>query len=1205
MAQITPLQKFPAILHSAAGLLAKWLNDALPELSPDDWWSSFVVKRLSTAQAQRIQDHGITSLKQLDLAALLRVLDSNWHLLSERRPLTMEHRNYTKEMFTIRNRWAHVHAGESWNEDDLFRDIDTLDRFLRIFGADEVIVQEVRTLKREIRAVESPPTVSTEVSPEASRVTTVERQGTITSQGDHGLKPGDVVCLKSDPSRRGVIIGSGTGDADPRYTVFLDNKPQEFYRSQLQPVVIEERTATFSLNELHCLLTSLQVQHPSSTVLHSLNAARIDFVPYQFRPALKIIRSDQPRLLIADGVGVGKTIEAGLILRELQARQEMESVLIICPKPLVAEQKWQREMRRFDERFEQLDGKALRNCIREADLDGEWPERQRKIIIPYSLFDGAMLHGKGAKGSGKTGLSQLDPPPRFDLVIVDEAHHIRNSNTFAYDAVRLFVENAEAVLFLTATPIQMDNQDLFVLLNLLRPDLVIDKNTFRGMAEPNPAINAALRESRAGGDDWCQKALKHLAQAESTSWGRKTLSVNPDFHRVQSCLRQGNLSREDRVRTIHQMESFNTFWHLISRTRRRDIGAFCIRRPETVSVEFTESQKLLHDSLIDFERTALSLLHGTKNIGFMLTTIRRQASSCIFGLAPLVHDILERRLSRLEEFEGLDAPADDTEDIDDSAVGRLRESAQAIFALSKSLPSEDPKLDTLREIVRAKQNEENNKLMVFSTFRHTLAYLEKRLAQENVRIGLIHGDIDDDARLELRDRFERPREEETAIDVMLFSEVGCEGLDYQFCNAMVNYDLPWNPMRVEQRIGRIDRRGQKSDVVTIYNLITPGTVDADVFERCLTRIGVFEANIGECEEILGAITKGIQRIAENLELSEEERRQKLEQLADNQVRALEHQRELEDREHELFGIQVPKSDQDEAIREAESSWLDSLAIQRLIRTYLEKRCGEGDYVRGDKPLKTLRLSKEARARVLEDFRALAVKRNEYSREWENWLKGENQHCSITFDSECAMEERKALFITPVHPLTLQAARHLSRNPDMVRCALRVSDDSVEPGVYPFAVYEWKFEGIRPELQLVSVCERTEVEEMLFEYLEQGIPDDSAPALPHDAEMTPILQQLESRQRQKWEARLDEHRQSTARHCDVRRASLKHSFDQKIATLEHQLNEATSSNIQKMREGQLARARTKKDRKLAEVEAEQQKADIHTRCVAVGVVRVEG
>lgn len=147
---------------------------------------------------------------------------------------------------------------------------------------------------------------------------------------------------------------------------------------------------------------------------------------------------------------------------------------------------------------------------------------------------------------------------------------------------------------------------------------------------------------------------------------------------------------------------------------------------------------------------------------------------------------------------------------------------------------------SLLEIINQKQTYENNKIILFSTFRHTLAYLRKKLLALGLRVDQIDGSVKDDKRLELRQHFELPKENPDAIDILLFTEVGSEGLDYQFCDMMINYDLPWNPMKIEQRIGRIDRRGQKSEVVNIYNVITADTVDADIYYRCLMRIGIFE-----------------------------------------------------------------------------------------------------------------------------------------------------------------------------------------------------------------------------------------------------------------------------------------------------------------------------------------------------------------------------
>src|SRR6266702_3206489 len=269
---------------------------------------------------------------------------------------------------------------------------------------------------------------------------------------------GQLVALRSDPIRVGVIINILPGTSENRYSVFIDNTPSTYYASQLQRHDLPSPSMAITpLPVFHAYMTALQLNHPSLTTLYSLNAARVNFVPYQFRPVLKFIHADRPRLLIADEVGVGKTIEAGLILRELQARKDVRSVLILCPKPLIAERKWQMEMKRFDEQFIHLDGPTLRHCMKETDLDGAWPEQYAKTILPFSLFNQELLSGNVSKKNkrGIIGLLELNPPPHFDLVIVDEAHHLRNTSTAIHQGVRYFCEQAEAVIFLSATPIQM------------------------------------------------------------------------------------------------------------------------------------------------------------------------------------------------------------------------------------------------------------------------------------------------------------------------------------------------------------------------------------------------------------------------------------------------------------------------------------------------------------------------------------------------------------------------------------------------------------------------------------------------------------------------------------------------------------------------------------------------------------------------------
>ena len=148
------------------------------------------------------------------------------------------------------------------------------------------------------------------------------------------------------------------------------------------------------------------------------------------------------------------------------------------------------------------------------------------------------------------GLLQLDPVPHFDLVIVDEAHNIRNSNTWAYQGVELFTRAADAVVFLTATPLQNSNNDLYTLLNLLRPDVVLDKDTFQTMAEPNVYINGLLRAVRNQEEGWQEAAKDEISHILETTWGRNVIQRNPNFARVFELVEKGIITREEKIEAI-------------------------------------------------------------------------------------------------------------------------------------------------------------------------------------------------------------------------------------------------------------------------------------------------------------------------------------------------------------------------------------------------------------------------------------------------------------------------------------------------------------------------------------------------------------------------------------------------------------------------------------------------------------------------------
>ncbi len=1186
------------LLSSFTEELRKLLNSWLPQLSTD-WWKRNVLDILTYQQQERVKQSHIVDLSGLDLAALLRVLDQNWFELSQRFNWPKEAKNWLKEAQTIRNRWAHAPSGEA-EPHDAYRDADTMDRLAKMLGIGYTAQTQIANYKQQQLARLSPqpapiPSLSPVVTPIVETPSApVAPQAAILPQAaivHDGFSPGDMVRLKSNREKEFPILAcqSNLGDGR-RYLVFENNKRVSYYESQLEliPGVPDERTP-IQLAEFHARLTSLLLSAPSAGNLYSLHSGRVRFVPYQYRPVLKLLRSDRPRLLIADDVGVGKTIEAGLIMKELQARSEIKSVLILCPKPLVAEGKWRNEMKRFGEEFTHLDGDTLRHCLHETDLDGEWPRQHSRTILPFSLIDDALLNGKPQKrGKKAKGLLDLDPPPRFDLVIVDEAHHIRNANTWLHQGVKFFCDHAEAVIFLTATPIQMGNQDLFTLLNVLRPDLVIDKASFEFMAEPNPHIHAAANHLRSAATDGQQNALAEL----KTAAGCFSFIETPDFQRVVDTLAEPEISPATRVALIREVERFSTFDSLINRTRRRDIGNFTTRKPETVSVLFTDAQRAFHDLLLATAARIYANNNGGQAVAFMLSTLRRQASSCLYALAPFIDQWLAGKLNELDLAEINDDEADEIEAL---PPGSMQAEIEQLRQAAKMLDPADPKLDAFLAIVRDKQTLPNNKLLVFTSFRHTLAYLKQKLIAAGVRVGVIHGGVADEDRRDIRQRFAQAKEQPDTLDVMLSTEVGSEGLDFQFCDGMVNYDLPWNPMRIEQRIGRIDRYGQKSEVVVINNLITHGTVDADIYERCLLRIGVFQQALGASEEILGQISKELHAISESFDLTPQQRQGRLQQLADNELREIQEQEALESRATELFGLSLPNDDD---LSTPTSGWLTPEALHSTVSLYLRDRSGkEQEVILGNHPLKTLRLDADARTRLLEDFQKQKTA-NQEARAWERWLKGNAPHLEITFDQDCASENPKAVLLHPAHPLLRQAATHLHpRQPVYVQCQVKTTE--LAAGIYPFALYQWHKQGVRTDCELMVVAESPEIEAKLFSLLRDALPAEDT-ELPAQT----VFDALEARHHQQWRDTLANYKETNQQLVDYRLNSLTASTQARMRQVNEQLSKATDEKIRTMKQAEHDRIKADYTRRKEKLEVAKEAADIHAEVVVFGVMVVE-
>lgn len=1181
----------PGMLNQTAKVLCRALETMLTELD-QNWWARCVLGKLSFQQKQQAEQRGLSRLGQLDLAALLRVLDQNWDELADSRQWPYEKRNFLKEMQTVRNRWMHA-PSTGFPDEDIYRDLDTMHRFLLFLCPGDDLTEKIAAAKRGIlvtpahlQPVPLPP------APDPAPVAPPPQSRT-------ALSPGSLVRLRADPAKSGAVTSVLNGDKETRYQVFLDGKVGTYYESQLiAGEVTGATTAVVPLAEFHARLTALQLLHPSISNLYSLHAARIEVIPYQFRPVLKFIRSDRPRLLIADSVGVGKTIEAGLILRELQARRDIRRVLIACPRPLVTEGKWLTEMKRFDERFEHLDGPRLRHCLSEMNLDGVWPERYEKVIVPFSQLTAELLDGKGKS----KGLRALDPPPRFDLVIVDEAHHIRHTDAQRHQVIRFLCDHAEAVLFLTATPIQTSERDLYVLLHTLCPDLIENETAYAAITEPNGAINQAAAIARKGEPGWSTQAREALQQAARTAWGKSVLQRDPRFQEVFDSLADAEQDRSARVQALGAIEELHTLSRFMTRTLRRDIGEFTQRKPETVAVPFSPEQQELHDAVIAAQAAVYAALHGDQAVNFLLTTIRRQAASCIHGLAPLLREILSRKLKALEWDEIEEDSGEATETA--RAVTRIKDLIAKVLAQAEKLPTDpatDPKFLALKKILDEKRALPNNRVMLFSSFRHTLFYLDSALRRADCRVGLVYGDVSDDVRMSLRARFEMDRGAPDALDVLLFSEVGCEGLDYQFCDCMVNYDLPWNPMRIDQRIGRIDRWGQRSEAVAIYNLIVPGTIDADIYTRCLLRIGIFEHALGANEEILGRITSEITSVGENLSLSPAERQARLDQLADNGIRLLKEQQDLEMRQTELFGLHVPHDRFRQDVEDASSYWLSATALERLVSLYLCSRAGkESAPLAGEGPKKLLRLSRDVRNLLLKDFKALSRRRTAIARDWEDWLKGAVPHLAVTFDSACAVKDRGITLLTPVHPLAIQAAQAITATGQEVPfTGISVKTAAFPPGDYPFAIYQWQYHGIRNDVEFVPVTAEPALTAEFLKLMPEASDFAAAPA----AVTKDVRTALERQQYQRWSDARAQHLDRTMRDVDFRRGSLETTHKSRLAVLDGQLAGATDERIRVMRGAEKANAHADYDRRRAEIEEAAAKADIITQHVGFGIIRV--
>jgi superfamily II DNA or RNA helicase len=569
-------------------------------------------------------------------------------------------------------------------------------------------------------------------------------------------------------------------------------------------------------------LSYTKLRYPLSDMLYSFAASKTLFRPYQFVPVLKLLNSPSGRLLIADEVGLGKTIEAGLIWTELEQRERLRRVLVLAPAALV--QKWRAEMRRrFDRPIEVADLARVRAFTDEVSRGRD--EEFHAVMSIQALRRANDVLEK---------LQEVNP--QFDLVIVDEAHSMRNRGTSTNELGRLLSDWADTLVFLSATPLNLGREDLFNLMNILDAEQFDDEATFRSQLEPNKVLNGVLRDLARAQQDDPRKLLARLDEIRDMTLGRAVVD-RPDYEALRQLLdRPEPLTARDRARAKRLINELNTLRSVFTRTRKVDVpDAKAEREAVQIDVEWTDDERDFYNGV-----KRLYLAKARKRrvpTGFAMQMPLRQAASCIPAMQAMISrtdfDDVTVQIMEDEDDEGNGIPVEEM----------TAEEYQEVMGLNLPV-KHDSKLEALRGQLLKARAQGMRQAMIFSFFKGTLRYLAEQL-EPDFSVRVLTGGTKMAEREVIMEDFRAAE-----FELLLLSQVGSEGLDFEFCNVLVNYDLPWNPMQVEQRIGRLDRFGQQHPKIFIYNMHIPGTVETDIFERLYYRIGLFKESIGELEPIL-------------------------------------------------------------------------------------------------------------------------------------------------------------------------------------------------------------------------------------------------------------------------------------------------------------------------------------------------------------------
>ena len=1028
-----------------------------------------------------------------------------------------------------------------------------------------------------------------------------------------------LVCLKHDHTRAGVLLEGEKHVAGARMVrVRFGDGVKWLPESKLEPVssTSESLSDGFAAGRfvepdwLRRVLTRLRVTGRLNEVVYSMNATETDFYAYQFKPVIKLMNSPTDALLIADEVGLGKTIEAGLVWTELRARLHCDRLLVVCPKTLC--QKWQDELvNRFGVDAEIGDARSLLRTLRRSR------ETKRGFALICSMqglrrprrSEGDDTVGQGGRRSPRRDLTRFldeeaDGDPLIDLLVVDEAHHMRNPATLLAEFGQLANSVASHRLFLSATPIHLRNRDLQSLLVMVDPDTFELESTLEELIATNAPIIRA-RDQLLRADTSVQEVAERLEEARS----HDVLRHSRGLAQIREQLGRANLDRSKRSELAARLEQVNQLANYVTRTRRRDVQEFRVTRDPKApvlrmsakeSLFYEEISAVVRDYAWDRDANEYFLLSMPQRL---LTSSLAAASSYWFGIEGTAAD---------DEVEETDQGLSDDYRNGDSDKHPLRTriaKRTRDLNMTAALTEVDTKYRLLlRELRHLWEGKPNAKVIVFSSFKPTLHYLRQRLDREGVPTELLHGSVTRE-RAEILRRFER----QVDIRVLLSSEVGSEGVDLQFSSIIVNYDLPWNPMRLEQRIGRVDRLGQESDKVTILNLIYDETIDKRIYERLYERLKIGRRALGELEAVLGKPIRELTMRLLDPKLTDEQREQAIDQTA----QALENRRREEERLESEAGSLVQHGDYIlERIMESRERhrWLsadDILGYVRdgLLQAYpssvIETNPAGSDTYR-------IKLSTEAMAA----FQTFLARRGLKGRT--RLLRGDARQ-RFRFTPSIVQRDDRVEYISQLHPLVrFVAAYDSDSEAQAVAATVGMSwlPAAARPGLYVLAARRWSSGGATTgamgstrigysgaRVTTGQLIDADLAERMMAVTAEHGrtMLNPGMHGLLNDACRT-LRQVVERELDSRYGEFVDHASAEIADRVTIRRRSLARHFEKKIATLEEQqrnlndrarharldgdIRRATNlKNLATARETQIDRLRTTRQLREHQIEGE--------------------